>query len=144
MLTPTRPDISLKLPVEVAEILGACPRYTVARTVAELVDLSVRDEIGGWHRVAYDVPGRGQVVEANVCRVNNGVAANYLEPYMRRRDPDCMVIGDEQPTNKPRFRDRFGYAFETLRQETFGWLKAQELAVFPFAAGGERNGMDAV
>lgn len=144
MSSPSRPEISFNLPAELAEILAACPRYTVARSVAELVELSVRDEVGGWHSVSYDVPGRGRVVEAKVCRVSNGIAANYLEPYMRRRDPDCMVIGDEQPTNKPRYSDRFGHAFEALRQETFRWLKGQELALFPFAAGGESKGMDAV
>jgi hypothetical protein len=40
----------------------------------------------------YDIPNRGKVVEALVCRVRNGISANYTEPYMRRRDPDCMVI----------------------------------------------------
>ena len=41
------------------------------------------------------MPGKGRVVEAVACRVKNGISANYLEPYMRRRDPDCMVIADD-------------------------------------------------
>jgi len=112
--------------------------------VQQLVDLACRDAVHGWHEVAYDVPGRGRVVEAMVCRVRNGVAANYTEPYMRRRDPDCMVIGDELPTNKPRFSERFGRDFAPVRQETFDWLKTQELALFFFEAGSSGHGVDAV
>jgi hypothetical protein len=76
--------------------------------------------------------------------VNNGVAANYLEPYMRRRDPDCMVIGDDKPTNKPTYRERFRTDFAGVRAETFAWLKTQRLAVFPFVAGAAERGIDAV
>jgi len=124
--------------------LSHCPHYTVAGQVDELVELAVRDARDGYHEVAYEVPGRGRVVEATVCRVKNGVSANYLDPYMRRRDPDCMVIGDEQPTNKPTFRARFGTEFDALRQETFAWLKTQELLVFGFVAGVPGHGLDAV
>jgi hypothetical protein len=94
--------------------------------------------------VAYEVPGKGRVVEATVCRVKNGISANYLEPYMRRRDPDCMLIGDELPTNKPTYHTRFGARFEPLRQQTFDWLKTQELVLFAFAAGGPDKGLDVV
>ena len=134
----------MRIPHELEEILSACPGYIVAGSVDELVELACRDAVNGWHEVAYDVPGKGRVLEARVCRVRNGIAANYIEPYMRRRDPDCMVIGDDLPTNKKRFRDRFGSDFEDLRQQTFEWLKTQELAMFAFAAGGADQGMDAV
>ena len=96
------------------------------------------------HEVAYDVPGRGRVVEATVCRVKNGIAANYVEPYMRRRDPDCMLIADDLPTDKLRFEDEFGESFDALRAETFAWLKTQELALFPFIAGAPGIGADAL
>ena len=97
------------VPDELADILRNCPSYIVAGGVDELVQLAVRDaDSHGWHDVAYDVLGRGNVLEARVCRVKNGIAANYLEPYMRRRDPDCMVICDDLTTNKPRYKDRFG------------------------------------
>jgi hypothetical protein len=141
---PVLDDLKLSIPAEMADILAACPRYTVASTVQELVDLAVRDAVNGWHEVAYDVPGKGRVLEARVCRVKNGIAANYVEPYMRRRDPDCMFLGDDLPSNKTRFRDKFGQEFGPLRQATFDWLKTQELAVFPFPAGGPGQGMDAV
>ena len=134
----------LNLPAELAEILSQCPGYTVARSTEQLVELAVRDARDGFHEVAYEVPGRGRVVEARVCRVRNGISANYLEPYMRRRDPDCMVIGDEHPTNKPTFRARFGTEFGPLREQTFAWLKTQELAVFGFETGVPGKGLDAL
>jgi hypothetical protein len=137
-------ELGFEVPPEVKEILAACPSYTVARNQQELTELAVRDAVNGIHEVAYDVPGKGRVVEVQVCRVKNGISANYLEPYMRRRDPDCMVIADERPTDKPRFREEFGSTFESLRAETFAWLKTQELALFPFHAGGTDIGADAL
>ena len=137
--------LSFEVPAEVKELLSECPDLIVAESIAELVELSTRDaDEFGWHEVAYDVPESGQVVEARVCRTRNGVAANYTDPYMRRRDPDCMVIGDGRPTNKKRFSDRFGKEFDDLRQETFEWLKNQELALFPFFAGDPEGGMPAL
>lgn len=129
---------------ELEEILKACPGFVVARNKSDLYKLALRDEKNGVHEVAYDVPGQGRVVEARVCRVKNGIAANYIEPYMRRRDPDCMVIADEAPTDKPRYRELFGEEFDGLRQETIAWLKTQELALFPFIAGSPGIGADAL
>lgn len=139
-----RIEVGFKLPLSVQEILAACPAYTVASSRKQLLELAVRDDANGVHEVAYDVPGVGRVVEARVCRVKNGIAANYPEPYMRRRDPDCMVIADEEPTDKPRFRDVYGESFEKLRSDTFAWLKTQELALFPFIAGAPGKGADAL
>ena len=65
--------------------------------------------------VAYDVPGKGRIVEAEVVRVRNGISANYPEAYMRRRDPDCMLIADDQPTDKPTYESRFGQPFDDIR-----------------------------
>jgi hypothetical protein len=94
--------------------------------------------------VRYDVPGKGSVLEAVVARVRNGIAANYPEPYMRRRDPDCMFIADDEPTDKPRYSERFGSDFEPLRQETLEWLKGQPLAAFAFIAGQPGMGAEAM
>lgn len=137
-------DIGFQIPQSVQEILAACPKYTVASTRQQLYELATRDAINGVHEVAYDVPGQGRVVEATVCRVKNGIAANYVEPYMRRRDPDCMLIADDLPTDKQRYEDTFGESFEPLRQATFEWLKTQELALFPFIAGAPAMGADAL
>ena len=107
------------IPVEAADLLDIAPAVTVAQSADELIKLAMRDAVNGIHEVAYDVPGKGRLVEATVCRVKNGLSANYLEPYMRRRDPDCMVIGDTRPTDKPTYAQRFGQEFESVRQETF-------------------------
>jgi hypothetical protein len=113
-------------------------RLTFVESVEELVELAApadRCDPRGYFTVGYDVPGRGFVPEAKVCRVRNGIAANYLEPYMRRRDPDCMVIADDKATDKPTFRGRFGTDFAPLRLETLEWLKTQPLACFFFESG---------
>ncbi len=132
------------VPKEVAAVLDAAPSVTLANSTEELADLAVRDAVNGWHEVAYEVPGRGCVVEARVCRSKNGISANYVEPYMRRRDPDCMVIGDERPTDKPTFAQRYGVPFGPLREATFKWLRGQRLAVFPFHAGMAGKGTDSL
>ncbi|NCA81408.1 MAG: DUF4914 family protein [Opitutae bacterium] len=125
-----------RLPPDLAEVLRGCPEWIVAGSPAQLVELSLRDAVNGVHTVAYDVPGRGLVPEVEVCAGRNGISANYVESYMRRRDPDCMTIADDLPTDKPRFQDQFGYPFSALRTETLAWLKTQSLAVFLFQAGG--------
>ena len=94
--------------------------------------------------VAYEVPGQGRVVEATVSRCRNGAVVNYTDPYMRRRDPDCMVIADEGLTDKQRYRERYGVEFESLRTDTFDWLEMQDLIVLPFMAGGKELGYPAL
>ncbi|HIK56956.1 MAG TPA: DUF4914 family protein [Synechococcales cyanobacterium M55_K2018_004] len=138
------PLLNVELPSELEDILQSAPHVAIASNVDQLVELAVRDAKNGFHDVAYELPDRGRVVEASVCRVRNGISANYHEPYMRRRDPDCMVIGDNLPTNKPTFQSRFGFEFDSLRQQTFEWLKTQELAVFTFVAGARGKGPDVV
>lgn len=134
-----------QLPKDAAELLTSASSVTVAGSTTELRELAVRDaDVTGWHHVGYEVPGRGWVEEAVVCRTKNGICANYLEPYMRRRDPDCMVIGDDRPTDKPTYRQRFGQPFDPLRTETLAWLRSQPLAVFPFYAGIRGKGTPAL
>ena len=111
-------------PPEAADILAQCKRLTVANTVDELIDLACGGPKSDFYEVAYDVPGKGSITEATVARVRNGVVANYAEPYMRRRDPDCMLIGDGLPTDKEAFQQRCGSEFSLMRQETFDWLKS--------------------
>jgi len=122
-------------------------RLTLVGSVEELLALAVPEEqcdAQGYYTVGYDVPGTGFVPEAQVCRVRNGIAVNYPDPYMRRRDADCMVIGDEGPTDKPTFRERFGKEFAPLRKETLEWLKTQPLACFFFESGLPGRAMNAV
>lgn len=142
MPTTTLPKINL--PDDLREVLAGAPKVTWFSTSEELLEASCSGPADGYTEVAYDVPGKGRVVEATVAQVRNGLVGNYPEPYMRRRDPDCMFIADDKPTNKVRFKDRFGYEFESLRKETLAWLKTQELAVFAFVAGSAQLGMDAI
>ncbi len=131
-------------PAEAADILTHCKRLTIASTTDELIDLACGRSDSNYFEVAYDVPGKGPITEVMVAHVRNGIVANYSEPYMRRRDPDCMVIGDGLPTDKESFQQRFGTEFAPLRQQTFEWFKSQELAMFGFTAGGAGLGMDAL
>ena len=96
------------------------------------------------HDVSYPIEGRGIVKEAEVVRCKNGPVVNFMEDYMRRREPDCMRIGDDLPTDKPRFKDVFGYEFSSLREETMNWLAGQQLIVLPFRAGGKYYGYDSL
>lgn len=140
-----KPALPFQLPVDTQRLLERAPSYIMPESLDDLRKLAVRDrDESGFHEVAYDVPGKGRVVEARVCEVKNGIAANYVEAYMRRRDPDCMVIGDKLPTDKPTYDERYGESFNPLREETLEWLAGQPLALFPFNAGLAGKGMDAV
>jgi hypothetical protein len=134
---------TLNLPAELQEILRAAPSVTWPASGKALMEAACATD-GSVTEVAYDVPGKGRVVEATVARVRNGIAVNYVDPYMRRRDPDCLFIADNQPTDKVRFRDRFGYDFSKLRDETFNWLKSQPLAAFTFMAGRSDFGVESI
>lgn len=134
----------IKLPADVRDILLNCPSYQIISTIEELVPLSCGNNDKGYYEVSYEIEKGVVVTEAKVCRIRNGIAINYTDAYMRRRDPDCMVIADDSPTDKPHFRERFGQDFSDLRKRTLEWLKTQKLIVFFFRAGGMKGGMDAV
>jgi hypothetical protein len=124
----------------IVNLLAECKSYTVFNTSEELEIAATNGRENQQYEVQYDVPGKGNYVEVVVQRVKNGISANYTEPYMRRRDPNTMVIADNNPTDKKRFIDKYGYEFSTLQTETFDWLKKQDLAVFFYFAGRENIG----
>jgi len=126
---------NLKLPHEVESILTAAPSLIIADTIGDLEKLACGTQQNHHWQVSYTLPDGRTVVEAEVVRVKNGISANYPEPYMRRRDPDCMFIADNQPSDKPLFADHFGFPFADLRLETFDWLSSQPLAAFVFEMG---------
>ena len=140
----------LRLPADVVATLDASPEVLVPRSRNQLIKLSLGDNVenvdngASQFEVAYDVPGRGRVVEALVTRCRNGVAVNYTEPYMRRRDPDCMVVADEGPSEKPRFVDRFDTPFAPVRRDILAWLGEQELIALPFVSGSRQFGYDSL
>ena len=138
-VTATGPLTDVSLAPEVRAALEASPRLVVPATREELYRLALGPDGGPTFTVEYDVDGT-MVPEATVTRCRNGVAVNYPEDYMRRRDPDCMRIADDLPTDKPRYRDVFGAEFDPVRTETLEWLAGQELVVVPFKAGGPKFG----
>lgn len=146
MAVVTMPKVSLSRSAEL--VLQEAKSVTFVGSVEELVALAVPEDqtdASGHYTVGYDVPGKGFVPEMKVCRVRNGISANYIESYMRRRDPECMVIADDRPTGKAKWENRFpDKDWEEVRQETFAWLKTQDLACFFFHAGLEGKGTEAV
>ncbi len=129
------------LPQDTRQLLTKAPSVLVANRIEDLEELACGGrENREWH-VEYILPDGKVVSEATVVRVKNGIAVNYTDPYMRRRDPDCMWIGDDQPSDKPRYAQKFGRPFSELRAETLDWLSKQDLAVFAFEPGHLNIGM---
>lgn len=130
---------NIGLPEEVVRLIERAPECVFPNSREDILREAVGGQTSGIFEVAYDVPGKGRVLEATVAICRNGLSINYTEAYMRRRDPDCMVIGDNKPTDKPTFRERYGTEFEPLRQATLEWLEGQRLIIMPFFAGSAEN-----
>ncbi len=123
------------LPKELQNVLGDRKSVIIPETRRELLEIAMGGKNCDLYEVAYDVPGKGRVVEATVARCKNGAVINYRDIYMRRRDPDCMLIADSGDTDKPRYSERFKSDFGPLRNMTFEWLSKQDLILLPFTAG---------
>ena len=126
---------NIALSPKISDLLKSCKGFTLFNTTEELADAATNGRENFNFEVNYDVPGKGKYTEVHVQRVKNGISANYTEPYMRRRDPGTMSIADDLPTDKIRFKKKYGYEFSKLEKETFDWLKEQELGVFFYFAG---------
>ena len=125
---------------ELTDVIENCKGVSVPTSKAELYDMVFGPEHADVYDVVFDVPGKGLFEEADVVRCKNGASVNFVEDYMRRREPDCMRIADDKPTDKKRFADVYGYKFDKLRQETMEWFKTQELILMPFNSGGNEYG----
>jgi len=143
-------DAALKkmiLPKELEEISrNKSEHIIIPETREELFGLAMGDSGKNVHNkvydIEYDIPGKGTVREATVTRCKNGLVLNYDDTYIRRRDPNCMVIADNLPTDKQTHKERFGKEFDSIRNATFEWLTAQDKLIFiPFMAGNERLGL---
>jgi hypothetical protein len=130
---------NINLPEDVSAVLEGCKSFKTFDSVEQL-ECAVVDCQHGVYELKYDIPGKGEVSEAVVHKVSNGISVNYNEAYMRRRDPDTMVVADDLPSDKDRFADKYGYDFDSLRVETIEWLQSQDLAVFFYFAGRDRIG----
>ncbi len=135
---------ALNPPTDLQCVLNAAPYVHVASSTEELFALACGGTDKDFLEVAFDLPDGKRFVEAVVARVRNGIVVNYTEPYMRRRDPDTMIVADDQPSDKPRFDKLFGQPFANLRQQTLDWLGQQELAIFAFRTGWQRLGAEAL
>lgn len=129
----------LNVSKEVMDVLLQAEEIVVPKDRKHLVELA----LGGANNDEYKVSYEG-VEEATVTRCKNGLAINYTEPYMRRREPNCMVIADDKPTDKETYRARFGKDFQELRGETFAWLSKQKLILLPFIAGDQKIGYPSI
>ena len=127
------------LPQELQAVLAKGREVMIPESREALLEIAMGGKDCDNFEVAYDVPGKGRVVEATVSRGKNGAVINYSDPYMRRRDPDCMLIADQGVTDKLRYSQRFNTDFSSLRESTFDWLGTTDLILMPFFAG--TNGM---
>ncbi len=135
---------NFSLPAEIVETMNKCQVICFPETKAQLVEMCFGPTHSSRYDVMYPIPGKGTFKAADVARCKNGPVVNYMEDYMRRRDPDCMRIGDDLPTDKPRFKDVYGYEFSGLRKETLQWLSEQQLILLPFHSGGKYYGYDSI
>ncbi len=132
-----------QLPVDVQELLAKVS-VIIPENREHLLNLIFAKSTTS-SEVSYEVPGIGKVLEATVARCKNGVAVNYTDVYMRRRDPECMAIADEKETDKARYHEKYGKDFAPLRQKSLDWLAEQgELIVMPFIAGNRKIGYPAL
>ncbi|MFV0439934.1 MAG: DUF4914 family protein [Lachnospirales bacterium] len=131
------------LPPELKEVIDSgLVDVIIPNTRQELFDLALGGKDNMTYDISYDVEGMGEVKEASVVKCKNGIVANYVESYMRRRDPESMVIGDTLPTDKTTYEERFGESFDKTRKETFEWLKQQKtLIILPFLSGNGNIGL---
>ncbi|PKM53517.1 MAG: DUF4914 domain-containing protein, partial [Firmicutes bacterium HGW-Firmicutes-3] len=128
-----------RLDENAADIVANAKSVIVPESRAHILDMATGNGQQIF-KVNYEVEGLGLVEEVEVVRCKNGVSVNYVEAYMRRRDPNCMFIGDNLPTDKLTYKEKFGENFEGVRQETFEWLKTQDLIVLPFISGDAKHG----
>lgn len=127
------------LPKEVEAIFSDNKKYIIPSSREELFKLAMGDK-SDIFEVGYDVPNKGYVVEATVANCKNGLAVNYPEKYMRKREPNCMLISDNLSTDKEQYKERMGEEFNDTRAKTLDWLKNQDLIVMPFLAGDPEHG----
>lgn len=132
----------IKVPNEVQEIFNTT-NVVWANSREDLFKLALGIESGtrDYYEVYYTIQGIGKVVECTVAKCKNGLAVNYTDSYMRRRDPNCMVIADEKPTDKETFLNRFGESFNGLRKDTLKWFRELDTVIaMPFMSGGKEFG----
>lgn len=130
----------INIPADLRLAISAAPRIYCPESKQELYELCFGTSGESVHIVGYTAPGHGYVQEAEVVRCKNGASVNFTDEYLRRRDPHCMFIGDDLPTDKPRFKEVWNMEFADLRAATMNWLSEQSLVVMPVSIGGKYHG----
>lgn len=133
-----------KVPHYVTDIIENSKSVIFPESREELLSLSLGSPQSDIYDVEYEVEGFGKIKEASVTSCKNGAVINYPDDYMRRRDPDCLLVADDNDTDKPKYDDVYSKDFDPLRTATFDWLKKQDLIVMPFKAGGLEYGYPAL
>jgi len=128
-----------KFTEDIAQVISNCKSVCVPKSREEIVAMTLGTPDANEFDVCYDVDGESYK-EVTIVRCKNGVAVNYTEDYMRRRDPDCLIVADDLQTDKPRFKDEYNKDFASLREESYRWLSSQDLIIVPFLAGGAYGG----
>lgn len=129
----------LGVPSELRRIFKTGQKYIIPNSREELIELSMGGQKDVYD-IEYKINNDETVKEAWVTKMKNGVVVNYTEPYMRRREPDCLFVADNKPTDKERFSDKFGYDFKVLKNATFDWLTKEDLIIMPFMSGDSKYG----
>lgn len=129
----------LNVPESLKELLLQAEEIIIPKSKEHLIELSLGGPENDFYTVGYN--GRD---EATVTKCKNGLSINFIDPYMRRREPDCMLIADDKPTDKETYKERFGQDFSELKEETLKWLSTQKLIVMPFIVGDRKYGCPAV
>ncbi len=125
------------LPEELTNLLNQT-KFTIPKDKEELMSLALGGDSNNtsWD-VSYTLEDGTTIKETNVVKCKNGIAINFEDVNMRRRDPNSMVIADDLPTDKTTYQERFNRSFEGDRTSTLEWLGKQELLVLPFFAGNQ-------
>jgi hypothetical protein len=129
----------LNVPDKLKEMLLQAEEVIIPESKDHLLELSLGGSDNDFYTVGYD-----GIDEATVTKCKNGLSINFIEPYMRRREPDCMFIADDKPTDKETYKSRFGQDFSSVKEETLEWLSKQKLIVMPFIVGDREYGCPAV
>ena len=125
---------------EIVNILQASPELLFLSSKRELISEIFENDTTHHVDIEFDLGNGKFYKEISVIRCKNGLSVNFFDTYMRRRDPNAMVIADNNSTNKKTYKEIFSKDFSSTRQETFDWLKKQKLYVIPFYSGTEETG----
>ena len=130
-------------PSEVMELIKKAKSVQIPQNKNQLLEMIFGSPTSNEFTVEYQMNGK-QITEATVVRCKNAVTVNYVEDYMRKRDPDSLVVADDLPSDKPKFEKLYGKKFGPIRQETLNWLSEQDLVIVPVLAGGGKLGYPAM